>query len=48
MNQKEITKLNKRAELLEKAIKKNVGNGVWQMILELIEIELELEAESNK
>ena len=48
MNQKEINKLEKRAILLGNTIKKNVSKAVLDMVLELIEIELELEAESNK
>lgn len=48
MNAKEIKVLQKRADVLEKAIKKNTPKVIWDMVAELIEIELELEAECNK
>lgn len=48
MTPKEIKALQKRADALEKAIRKNTPKVVWEMVAELIEIELELEAECNK
>ena len=48
MNTKEIKALQKREDALWKALKKMTPRVVWDMITELIEINIELEAESNK
>jgi hypothetical protein len=46
MTQKQFKKLQARADLLEKTIKKLAPKVVWEMVVELIE--LEMEAECNQ
>lgn len=48
MTKKELKALQKRQEKLVKAIQKNTPKVIWDMVAELIEVELELEAECNK
>jgi hypothetical protein len=48
MNTKETKALQKREDALWKAVKKMTPRVVWDMVAELIEINIELEAECNK